>query len=378
MDASTEPNAVEIQKDQARLALLLHPDPHQVLFLGVGTGISMAGSIPFPRLQLNAVELSQGAITAAKDWFAPINGNILDQALVRRDDAKHFLSISKQNYDVIIGDLFHPDMAGMGDLLSIQQFERARMHLNTDGVFVQWLALNQFDVHLALVGPKQKFLGASAMIKNLERLPSIQQGLATGNEGVWTWLGRYWGPVPASEGAVQDEWVPYIEFNLPGARYDGQLDMATILNWMLKLHPDAAGAMKILGITEDHKTEFGRAYVASELMVRGWIASIQGDAETAGRITWLAYQANPQDRWIASALADNMQQSIAQASQHGLTERAAWQRILNTYQNHVGALRALWHLEQSAGNVLEAERYRLRLLTLSPMDEEAGRAINSP
>lgn len=48
MDASTDPAAVEIQKDQARLALLLHPAPHSVLFLGLGTGISMAGSAPFP------------------------------------------------------------------------------------------------------------------------------------------------------------------------------------------------------------------------------------------------------------------------------------------------------------------------------------------
>ena len=46
MDASSDPSAVEIQMDQARLALLLHPAPHSVLFLGLGTGISMAGSAP--------------------------------------------------------------------------------------------------------------------------------------------------------------------------------------------------------------------------------------------------------------------------------------------------------------------------------------------
>jgi spermidine synthase len=401
MDASTEPNAVEIQKDQARLALLLHPNPHNVLFLGVGTGISMAGSLPFPELQRSAVELSQGAIVAAKDWFAPINGNIMDHVQIQRDDAKHFLSTTHQNYDVIIGDLFHPDMAGMGALLSVQQFQRARTHLNADGVFVQWLALNQFDIqslgvilrsfhrvfpdaqmfmdgmHLALVGPKHNFSGASAMLRNLARLSLHEQERATGNEGVWTWLGRYWGPIPESAGAIQDEWVPYIEFNLPRARYDGSLDLTSLLTWLLKLHPDAEAAMKMLGVTAQDKTNFGRAYVATELMVRGWIASIQNDAENSGRIIWLAYQANPQDRWIANALADNMQLSLAQASQHGLNEREALQRILRTYPNHIGALRALWHLERSAGNKQEAERYRLQLLGLSPLDEEAGSAQNS-
>jgi len=402
MDASSEPNAVEIQKDQARLALLLHPDPHHVLFLGVGTGISMAGSVPYPDLKVDAVELSQGAIVAAREWFAPVNGNILDQVQIHRDDAKHFLSVSRQNYDVIIGDLFHPDLAGMGGLLSVQQFERARMHLSGNGVFVQWLALNQFDIqslgvvfrsfrqvfpeaqmfmdgmHLALVGPKQSFLGANAALKNLGKMTKEQQGRATGGEGVWTWLGRYWGPVPASAGVIQDEWVPYIEFKLPGAKYNGQMDIATVLKLMLKLHANAAEAMKILNVAGDHKADFGRAYVASELMVRSWAASFQGDEDTAGRTTWLAYQANPHDRWIAGALADNMQQSIAQASQHGLNEKEAWQRILSTYPYHVGALRALWHLEQLAGNRQEAERYRLKLSAISPLDEEAGRLTKLP
>lgn len=396
MDASTDPGAVEIQKDQARLALLLHPAPHSVLFLGLGTGISMAGSLPFPDLQRSAVELSQGSIIAARSWFAPVNGNIMDQAKVQRDDARHFLSTTRRNYDVIIGDLFHPDLAGMGSLLSVQQFKRAKNHLNADGIFVQWLALNQFDIqslevvlrsfkqvfpdaqlfmdgmHLAMVGPRQGFLGASALLGNMHRLTAQEQGQATGGEGTWTWLGRYWGPISESVGPVQDEWVPYIEFSLPRARYDGSVNLPSLMSWLLQQHPDTDAAMKILGIGNADRESFGRAYIATELTVRAWVASIQGDAAKEGNLIWLAYQANPQDHWIADALADNMLQSISQASQHGLSEREALQRILKVSPNFVGALRALWHLEQSAGNGEEAEHYRLRLLAVSPLDGEAG------
>lgn len=395
MDASTDSSAVEIQMDQARLALLLHPAPHSVLFLGLGTGISMAGSLPFPDLHRSAVELSQGSIFAAKYWFAPVNGNIMNQAQIQRDDARHFLSTTQGNYDVIVGDLFHPDLAGMGSLLSVQQFQRARNHLNADGIFVQWLALNQFDIqslnvvlrsfqrvfpdaqlfmdgmHLALVGPRKNFSGASIMLGNLHRLTVQEQGLATGDEGAWTWLGRYWGPISESSGPVQDEWVPYIEFNLPRARYDGSVNLATLMLWLLQRHPDADAAMKILGIGADDKSRFGRAYVATELAVRAWVSSVQGDAAKSGSLIWLAYQVNPQDHWIANALADNMMQSLSQASQHGLSEREAFQRILKVYPNYVGALRALWHLERSAGNMQEAEQYRLRLLAISPLDGEA-------
>lgn len=402
MDASTDPGAVEIQKDQARLALLLHAAPRSVLFLGLGTGISMAGSLPFPQLQRSAVELSQGAIHAARQWFAPVNSSVMDHADIQRDDARHFLNSTQRNYDVIVGDLFHPDLAGMGSLLSVQQFQRAREHLSGDGIFVQWLALNQFDIqslsvvlrsfqqvypnaqmfmdgmHLALVGSKRGGLSAPAMLANLRRMSEPEQNAATGGEGVWTWLGRYWGPIAESSGEIQDEWLPYIEYSLPRARYNGNVNLENLLQWLLRHHPDGEAAVGMTGVSAEDKSRFGRAYVATELSVRAWVASLQGDEAKAGKLIWLAYQANPQDRWIDNALADNMLQSLAQASQRGLSQREALQRILRVYPDHIAALRMLWHLEQGSGNSLEAESFRLRLQRLSPLDKELNAASSSP
>ena len=394
MDASSDPSAAEIQMDQARLALLLHQEPRSVLFLGLGTGISAAGSMPFPGIIRSAVELSQGAIYSAKHWFSPVNGNITDQMQIQRDDARHYLGTTQRRYDVIVGDLFHPDMAGMGSLLSVQQFQRARDHLNPEGIFVQWLALNQFDIqslnavfrsfkqvfpdaqlfmdgmHLALVGPKDGFAGAAAMLRNLNRMTPESQQQATGGEGVWTWLGRYWGPIPETSGPVQDEWEPYIEFKLPRARYDGDVNLSSLIYWLLQRHSTPEEAMKILGVSGRDKSQFGRAYVATEFTVRAWAASIQEEAAKSANLIWLAYQANPQDHWIANALADSMMQSISLASKQGLSERDALLRILKVYPNHVAALRALWHLETAEGNVQAAEQYRSRLRAISPMDAE--------
>lgn len=229
-------------------------------------------------------------------------------------------------------------------------------------------------MHLALVGPKQGFSGVNAMLGNLARLSAQGQKVATGGEGAWTWLGRYWGPITVNSGPVQDEWVPYIEFNLPHARYDGSVDLAELLRWLMQQHPEVNEAINILGVPSVNQKEFSRAYIATELAVRGWIASIQGDAERAGRLIWLAYQANAQDHWIVNGLADNMLISLAQASEQGISEREALLRVLKVEPSHAGALRALWHLERSAGKEQEAEHYRLRLLSTSPLDDEA----NSP
>jgi len=402
MDASTDPAAVQIQEDQARLPLLLHPAPHRVLFLGLGTGISIAGSLAFPDLERNAVEISQGAIFAANHWFAPANENAMHRTGVYRDDAKHFLGATHRHYDVIIGDLFHPDLAGLSSLLSVQQFQRVQEHLSDNGVFVQWLALNQFDsqslnavlrgfhhvfpqaqlfmdgMHLALVGTKQEFAGAKAMAENLRRLSESERQSATGEEGIWTWLGRYWGPIPDSVGPVQDEWMPFIEFRLPRARYAGDLDLKKLLAELLHQRPDIDTAAKILRIDATDRSNFEHAYVASDLVTRAWIASLSNDDAKAIRLTWLAYQANPRDRWIAEGLADNMLQLLPQARRQGLSERAALLRILKIDPVHTETLRALWHLERSMGNAPEAERYRLQLLAISPLDSEANMPTTSP
>ena len=399
MDASTDPTAVFVQSNQARLPLLLHEQPRSVLFLGLGTGISVAGSLAFPDLERSAVELSQGAINSAASWFAPLNRNVLRQTKVERDDVRHFLSASRDQYDVIIGDVFHPDLAGSSSLLSVQQFQRVRNRLSENGLFVQWLALNQFDnkslnvifnsfrlafpdaqifldgMHLALVGPQQKFMGAQGLLHNLQRLSLEQQDEATSGEGGWTWLGRYWGPLPSSQEQVQDEWSPVIEFRLPRARYAGELDVAKLLQILLKTRPKMEAAANLLGIRDNEKDAFERAYVASELMTRSWLAAARGATQQANQLTHLAYKANAKDRWIAYALADNMFSSLAQAREHGLSEKEALQKILRLNPYHVEAVRALWRIERKAGDA-HAELSRMHLLELSPLDREANATGN--
>lgn len=400
MDASTDPTAVFVQSNQARLPLLLHEQPRSVLFLGLGTGISVAGSLAFPNLERSAVELSQGAISSAENMFVPLNQNALRQTKVSRDDARHFLSASREQYDVVIGDVFHPDLAGSGSLLSVQQFQRVHNRLNEGGIFVQWLALNQFDskslsiifnsfrlvfpdaqifidgMHLALVGPQKNFIGAQGLLHNLQRLSSAQQNEATAGEGGWTWLGRYWGPVPNEPGGrVQDEWLPVIEFHLPHARYAGSLDVTRLLQTLLKTRPRKEVAANLLGVLDKDRDAFERAYVANELMVRGWLAAARGATQEANQLTQLAYRANAKDRWIAYALADSMFLSLTQAREHGPGERDALRKILQINPLHVEAVRALWKAERNAGDT-HAGLSRARLLELSPLDREANKTGN--
>lgn len=389
MDASTDQTSVAIQENQARLPLLLHPAPRSVLFLGLGTGISAAGSLPFPELTREAVELSQGAIVAARSWFSEVNHHILREMPVIRDDARRFLRAETRVYDIIIGDLFHPDLVGQGALLSVQQFARARARLAPSGLFVQWLALNQFDAEslaivqrgfqqvfpnavifidgfrLALVGPKDRFQGATALLANLRRLSDSTRHAATGGEGPWTWLGRYWGELPSAPGPVQSEWAPHIEFRLPHMRYRNEL--APLLKSLLERRASLEQAVIALQIRDRDEAEFERAYIATELALRGWLATLQND-DSAIWLKRLAYEANPNDRWASFALADSMLASLPQALTKGLDERDALEQILQIRPDHAEVLYTLWRLERVTGNAKQAAEYRARLQQASPLD----------
>jgi len=394
MDASSEPLAVVSQQNQVRLPLLLHPEPRRVLFLGLGTGITAAASLPYPNLQRTAVELSQGAIEASQIWFAEVNGNVGREMQIIRDDARRFLQTTSQDYDVIIGDLFHPDLVGRSALLSLQQFQRAQKHLAEGGLFVQWLALNQFDpqslqvilrtfkrvfpeavmfvdgFRLALVGGNGWQANIESSLNNLSQLDSIAQDKVTGTEGLWSWLGRYWGPVQASQGPVQSEWAPVIEYYLPRARYRGEMDLVVLVDWLLQKRPHFSQAQQALGVSKAQSESFERAYVSTELALRAWVAELKGDVRQGQKLLQLAYQANPKDRWVSGALADRMFAGLQAMTEQGADPRNALEAILYIRPDHVEALRSLWRLEQAEGNEARADEFRRMLQDLSPLDAE--------
>jgi spermidine synthase len=141
---STGDDAVREMR-QAHLPLLLHPRPHDVLFLGLGTGVTAAGALAHPDVEhVTVVELIPEVVTAAR-MLGEGNRHIVDHPQVRVavDDARHFLLAEEQPFDVIVGDLFVPWESGAGYLYTREHFQRLRARLKLDGVACQWLALYQ-------------------------------------------------------------------------------------------------------------------------------------------------------------------------------------------------------------------------------------------
>ena len=134
------------ERRQAHIPLLLHPHPQRAMFLGVGTGITLGGSVDYPELQVDAVELVP-EIRDRLPEFSAWNGFPYDPSRIRlhTQDARRFVRQTSQRYDVVIGDVFHPARSGAGFLYTREHFQSVQATLTDRGLFCQWIALPQFD-----------------------------------------------------------------------------------------------------------------------------------------------------------------------------------------------------------------------------------------
>jgi spermidine synthase len=130
---------------QAWLPLLLHPEPHRVLFLGLGTGVTASSAAEDPTLEVDAVELLPEVI-AASHSFAAEPGQAHPRLHVLAADARRYARSSERHYDVIVSDNFHPARSGSGALYTVEHFAAVRRRLAAAGVFCQWLPLHQLDL----------------------------------------------------------------------------------------------------------------------------------------------------------------------------------------------------------------------------------------
>jgi spermidine synthase len=136
------------QARMGQLALLLHPRPERVGFIGVATGLTASSARRDPAVRsVTAVELSGQVVHLACRDFADVNGDLCAAPSVRIvvEDGRMFFRTTRQRYDVIVGDLFVPWQAGTATLYTREHFQAVRDHLEPGGLFAQWLPLFQLD-----------------------------------------------------------------------------------------------------------------------------------------------------------------------------------------------------------------------------------------
>jgi len=124
---------------------LTHPDPKDVLVIGIGSGGTpwAAGLHPATR-QVRAIEIVAPVADVVRQARAEGRdggiGALLAEARVAVTiaDGRHTLLVDRTQYDVIEADAILPKSSLSGLLYSREFFEQVRARLKPGGLFVQW------------------------------------------------------------------------------------------------------------------------------------------------------------------------------------------------------------------------------------------------
>jgi spermidine synthase len=130
---------------QGHLPLLLHPSPHRVAFIGLGTGITASALRLHPVESAVALELVPEVVAAARADFADANLHLFDdpRLLMIADDGRNYLAAAPAPFEVIVGDLLVPWRPAEAALYTHEHFQSVRRALAPGGIFCQWLPLYQ-------------------------------------------------------------------------------------------------------------------------------------------------------------------------------------------------------------------------------------------
>ncbi len=144
IEASTDPRDMRLQRMLGHIPALLHPDPHSVLVVGCGAGVTAGSFITHPGIQKIVIcEIEPLIPRVVATNFAKENYNVVKNPRVRVvfDDARNFVLTSKDKYDIITSDPIHPWVKGAATLYTKEYFEMCREHLNPGGFVTQWVPL---------------------------------------------------------------------------------------------------------------------------------------------------------------------------------------------------------------------------------------------
>lgn len=124
------------------VGLMLHPDPKEVLVIGLASGTTAGSALRYPIERLTTVEIEQ-AVVAASHQFDFVNHRPLEdpRATLIVNDGRNYLSVTAKEYDVIVSEPSNPWMSGPSNLFTQDFFRIARKKLKDDGIFVQWVQM---------------------------------------------------------------------------------------------------------------------------------------------------------------------------------------------------------------------------------------------
>ena len=143
-EATTALEDMRLQRMLGHIPALLHENPRSVLSWGFGAGVTAGSFVVHPGIEhMTVCELEPLVPAASTQFFEKQNYNVMHDRRTRivYDDARHYLLTTNESFDVITSDPLDPWAKGTAALYTREFFEAIRQHLNTGGIFAQFVQL---------------------------------------------------------------------------------------------------------------------------------------------------------------------------------------------------------------------------------------------
>lgn len=129
-----------------QLPLFVAPRIDNGLVIGFATGVTVGSMLQSPIQSVTCVELEPGTINGSK-FFEHVNNRPLEDSRTHLilDDARTYLRVTPNRYDIIVSEPSHPWVPGVANLFTQEFFELGRARLNEQGIFVQWVQIYQLS-----------------------------------------------------------------------------------------------------------------------------------------------------------------------------------------------------------------------------------------
>lgn len=139
VDASSH-HDMQTQLMVGHLPMMLHPDPKEVLVVGLGAGVTVGATLIGGAGHVDCIELIPEVVEAARFFSAYNGGAHTDPRFkVFVQDAKTYLLMSEKKYDTIINEPTNLWVSGVPGLFTKEHLSAARKCLKDDGIYLEWL-----------------------------------------------------------------------------------------------------------------------------------------------------------------------------------------------------------------------------------------------
>ena len=147
--AGTNPVLRRTQKLQAHLPVCLHPSPRSVLQIGFGSGgtcysVSLHSEVE----SIEVIEINPDVLKIASAWFGDVHNGVLHDPRVRTRivDAKSYVAVTEETYDLILSDSTHPRFRGNAGLYARDYIANCSRSLRPGGILSTWLPIYGLSV----------------------------------------------------------------------------------------------------------------------------------------------------------------------------------------------------------------------------------------